>query len=435
MKTVELLDATLHYKITGKHREDKPTLIFLHGVGLDHTEFNFIIPYLENYRIITYDLRWHGNSIGEFYDRDEENWNALKNDFLAIVEQEAVGKLHLVSHGIGAQLAVELISRELIKPTTNTIISTPFYYPEAVAKKGMQYRAEKIAGMSGAELGTWMIPQIMVNTDEVKHATIQRAFEKVQMDLYMDIFRLHANAISLEKLKYVTVPTLLLNGEMDVNYPPELTNLSIRYLPNTQLKVVKHASNMVHVDQPERAAALLEEFFHMYEGDRSDRIGALDLPYLDLLHEQLDSFKIIVRIDFLTIFSMQVNGKQVEGKWNQRKAKELIAYLAFHGKSMKETISESLWPNRTKDHAQNQLRVAIHHLRTILKQAGLNEFIHTDSQYVWITDQIDLNCDVKEALEGKVSLPPAVQLFTDLKSDWTMPIQYRLEDVHDSGVS
>ncbi|SES90196.1 Pimeloyl-ACP methyl ester carboxylesterase [Oceanobacillus limi] len=429
MKKIDLTDATIHYDIKGcsPSSEHANTIVFLHGVGLDHTEWHYLIPYLEDsYRLFTYDLRWHGLSSGTFYSDDERNWKALFIDFISLLEKEEITNYHLVGHGIGAQLGIELISSEMVKPLSYTILSTPFYYPASVAEKGIKYRTEKIKGMTGRELGAWMIPQIMETKDPEKHEHIKNSFEKARLDLYMDIFLLQANALDLEKLKKIFIPTLLLNGEMDVNYPPELTNISMKYLPNGRAKILRNASNMVHVDQPEHTAAHILEFIQEHDVKKRNTAKNLDLPYLDMLYEKIEK-SMLIRIDFLTVFQMQINGVKVEGKWNQRKARELIAYVAFFGKSTKEVVCEALWPNSNKVSAQNSLRVSIHHLRKLLKDAGYKNIIHSDMQYVWIDENIDVSCDVLEAMKEKVSLPPRHLLFSDIPSDWTMNIQSQLE--------
>ncbi|WP_047983318.1 alpha/beta hydrolase [Ornithinibacillus californiensis] len=419
------VNASIHYIMKPNPTND--TIVLLHGVGLDHTEFNFLLPYLENYQLLSYDLRWHGQSDGTFYSSDEENWQVLINDFLVLLDKERINNFHIVAHGIGAQLTVELVSRGIVKPKTVTVLSTPFYYPKEVAEKGIQFRAEQIKGMSGRELGKWMIPQIMANHSEEKHEIILSAFDKVNLELYIDIFRLNANAISLEKLTKFTIPTLLLNGELDVNYPPELTSLSAKYLPDVRTKIIRNASNLVHVDQPKEVATIIHEFIEQHTYLSSGGVVGLDLPYLSLLHKELNrKEKLFIRVDFLTVFEMKVNGKIVYGKWNQRKAKELLAYLTYYGRSSKGKVYEALWPNSSEQNAQNLLRVAIHHLRTLLKNAGLEEFIFTDTQYVWINDKAEIRCDVIEAMNG-IRVVPENQLFSDLPMDWTRDIQFELE--------
>lgn len=432
MRSIELRDASIHYDfIQGNSSCDKSTIVFLHGLGLDQTTWQFLIPHFVGYELLTFDLRWHGNSSGVFYNSDEANWKALIHDFLALIDETGVKNYHLVTHGIGTQLSVEMIIRDIISPKTVTVLSTPFYYPKLVAEKGIAYRAEKIKDMTGGELGEWMIPQILVTTDPFKHETIKNAFEKVQIDLYLDILRLNAKAISLEKLTKVGVPALLLNGEFDVNYPPSLTTVSSNYLPHCRVKIVGNASNMVQIDQPENTAAFIKEFIQESNLmlSQQKKANELNLPYLHLLYAETKGSKdLFIRIDFLTVFHMSVNGIEIHGKWNRRKAKDLIAYLAYYGKSSKERIYDALWPGSNIRNVQNSLRVSLHHLRSMLKEAGLTDLVLSDSNYIWLNKNIEIQCDVKEAFNGKLELPSPNLLFSDLPADWTLQIQYELEN-------
>ncbi|GGA78877.1 alpha/beta hydrolase [Ornithinibacillus halotolerans] len=424
MATIDLEDSSIHYKVQNQSASE--TIIFLHGVGLDHSEFNYVLPYFQNFKLVSYDIRWHGLSKGCFYANDEENWQALINDFITLIEQEKITNFHLVTHGIGSQLAVELISREFINPHSFTVLSTPFYYPQKVAEEGIKFRMEKIKGMTGRELGEWMIPQILETDNPDKHELVKSSFEKIDMDLYMDIFMLHARAISLEKLKKIKVPTLLLNGEFDVNYPVEINTLSANYLPDVRSKIIVGASNMVHIDQPKETAIIIEEFIQNHRYQKREKKVMPDFPYLSLLRQELQEKELLVRIDFLTVFEMRVNERVIQGKWNQRKAKELMAYLGYYGRTTKDVIYEALWPNASTSSAQNSLRVTLHHVRTLLKEAGIEDIIHADTQYVWLDEGIDIRCDVIEALNGQRTIPTN-HLFSDMPVDWIMEIQYELE--------
>jgi pimeloyl-ACP methyl ester carboxylesterase len=422
MAKINTNDSTIHYII--EKQTSTETIVFLHGVGLDQTEFTYLFPYLKNYQLLSIDLRWHGNSKGEFYPEDEDNWDALFQDYLSVMDKEHIENYHIVSHGIGAQLAVELISRGIVKPTTLTVLSTPFYYPPNALKEGAKYRLQQIKGMTGKELGEWMIPQITITDDLEKQELIKAAFEKVNRNLYMDILRLNARALSLKKLTKLTMPTLLLNGELDVNYPPEITSLGAKYLPDCRTKIIQNASNMVHIDQPKETATIIDDFIQENNYRYKRRKKNLDLPYLSLLRRELESEGLrLVRIDFLTVFRMEVDGKVVEGKLNQRKAKELMAYLAYYGKVTKEKVFDALWPNASLQSAKNSLRVTIHHLRTLLKDAGIDDFIFTDTQYVWLNEKADIRCDVKEVTQGK-RIVRHNQIFSDMPFDWVLEIPY-----------
>ncbi|MEN2766969.1 alpha/beta hydrolase [Ornithinibacillus xuwenensis] len=425
MKTIRRQQTSISYHIHTPNHPDNGTILFLHGLGLDHTAWNYMLPYFLDYRVLTYDLRGHGYNHGQFAATDEENWQLLMEDTVAILQQEHIQSFHIVAHGIGAQLAIELIIRKKVTPKTFAVLSTPFYYPDKVAEEGIEFRKEKLKGMTGENLGEWMAPQLLHDVNPEKHRHIANAFTRVDMTYYLELLLLNVRAISLEKLTRISVPTLLLNGEYDVNYPPELTSISARYIPDCQTEIIREASNMVFVDQPEKTAGFIKTFHMKYS--KASR-NELHLPYLDKLYHELSAnTPSLCRVDFLTIFRMTVNGKEVKGKWNQRKAKELLAFLAYYGKSAKDKIYARLWPESSINSAQNSLRVSIHHLRLLLKENGIEEFIFSDMEYVWINERLEINCDVKEAFAGERSLPSTNQLFSDLPVDWILELQYELE--------
>ncbi|MCU9613019.1 alpha/beta fold hydrolase [Caldibacillus lycopersici] len=428
MKVLKLSDSTIHYdRLKHTSKKSKGTIVFLHGLGLDQTTWKYILPYFSASDRLTYDLRWHGYSDGVYYSNEEENWQALINDFMKLIEHEKIEEFHLVSHGIGVQMGVELISRGFITPQTFTILSTPCYYPTNVVKPAIKYRKDMMKQLSGTEFGEWMIPQIIRNQDPAKHEVIKCAYEKARLDIYMDLLLLNANALSEEKLVKIKTPTLLLNAEFDVNFPPSLTMLSAKYFSNHQVHLISNSNNMVQVDEPEQTANRIKDFIREKLAQSSGKVN-MDLPYLRLLYKEIrGTAKLQIRIDFLSIFRMTVNGIEIQGKWNQRKAKELIAFLGFYGKSPKEKVYEKLWPNSNKANVQNAFRVSLNHLRSLLKANGMEDLIYTDSQYIWLNPNYEIICDVREGLEGKRELPSEATLFADMPVDWVLELQYELE--------
>ncbi len=59
----------------------------------------------------------------------------------------------------------------------------------------------------------------------------------------------------------VTVPTLIVWGDLDVYAGPELADRSARLCRNSRVLHVAEAAHWIHHEQPERIGVLLEEFF------------------------------------------------------------------------------------------------------------------------------------------------------------------------------
>lgn len=425
----EFCNAIQYRYIRSKASKRRGTIVFLHGLGLDQTIWDLLINYLPDCDALTYNLRWHGNCSSLFYTTEEENWQQLIQDYLILMDKKGIDTYHLVCHGLGAILAVEMINRQLIQPLTVTILSTPFYYPRTVAEEGMKFRADKMKNMTGREFGEWLLPQILHSQDLDKRELVIRAFTKARIDVYMALLGMAAKIISLEKLTKIMIPTQVLTGEYDLNFPPSLTTLSINYLQLGSVKIISQASNLVHVDQPKQTAMYIKRFIQEnHQKNRAPSLHQLKLPYLNSLYNHMkEQSTLLVRVDFLHLFKISINGHELHGKWNRRKARELIAYIAFYGKSSKDKLCDALWPDHNKRSAQNLLRVSIHHLRSIFNDNGVEHLIFTDTQYVWLNPDVQIQCDVKEVLEGKGAIPSTKLLFSDLPVDWALHLQYELE--------
>ena len=108
----------------------KPTIIFIHAHGLDGTMWdNFKIPYRENFRVVTYDLRGHGHSEKPqtSYGRESE-----VTDLDDLIQFLGVKKVHLIGLSRGASIALSYAALFPEKVDSVVAIGAGFDYSDNV---------------------------------------------------------------------------------------------------------------------------------------------------------------------------------------------------------------------------------------------------------------------------------------------------------------
>ncbi len=70
-------DATIYYEYIPSNNPNAETIIFGHGLGLDSTTWKLIIPYLQDFHLLTFDFRDHGRTRST---SSEISWDILYKD-------------------------------------------------------------------------------------------------------------------------------------------------------------------------------------------------------------------------------------------------------------------------------------------------------------------------------------------------------------------
>ncbi|MAG60938.1 hypothetical protein CL619_04080 [archaeon] len=130
MKTVKSFDGTkiAYYKRQGN--KEKPTLVFLHGVGGNYTTWNKELEFFEKkkYPCIAVDLRGHGES--DVPDEFEKySTEAFAKDLDVILDKEKIESFVLIGHSLGGCIALtfHLLSKKSAEAIT--LIEPSIVYP------------------------------------------------------------------------------------------------------------------------------------------------------------------------------------------------------------------------------------------------------------------------------------------------------------------
>jgi DNA-binding SARP family transcriptional activator len=108
----------------------------------------------------------------------------------------------------------------------------------------------------------------------------------------------------------------------------------------------------------------------------------------------------LLRVHCLGRFQFFLND-QLVNHWPCRKGRELFAYLTVnHNKrTHREILMDSFWPASSPDSARNSLNVALHGIRTRLRELALShEIILYDEECYFLNPEIEIWLDVEEFL-------------------------------------
>jgi len=247
MPKAQVNGIALYYEVHG----NGPAVVFAHGAGGNHLSWWQQVPVLaRQYRCISFDHRGFGQS------PDVPNGPGSQ----AFVEDLT----HLLDH-----LQIECASLVAQSMGGRTCLGFALTYPERVQALVM---ADTTGGFSDARMAQLRADgEAVLAEPNPPPRTYARHFpqeQPAQAFLYEQIRALnpprHEVAVpgpTVEQVRALQTPTLLIVGEHDVIAPPAIMKTFQGYIPHAHLAEVAGAGHSVYFEKPEEFNRIVLEFF------------------------------------------------------------------------------------------------------------------------------------------------------------------------------
>lgn len=237
-----------------------PTIVLLHGVGLDHHMWAPMIDRLgDRMTVVTPDLPGHG------VNPPAPQGITLRDLADGIAPHIPTGA-HLVGFSLGA-LVAQHIARfrpELIASMTSVSSVCKRTPAEREAVLGRLHVAERDFDASAtASLHRWYdgteVPAEVVDETE-------RVLRATDHDSFLNCYRVFAtgDAAIGPELEHIDVPSFAITGELDPGSTPEMTRRLAQSIPGCREAVVADARHMLPVQRPDELANHLITFIGEY---------------------------------------------------------------------------------------------------------------------------------------------------------------------------
>ncbi len=248
-------------------RKGLPTLVMLHGAGLDRTVWVYLARYFSRrgYNLVVPDLPGHGRSAGECLLSIEAaaNWVNRLVDQLAAYEILSKSDLHYCGHSMGSLVMLHAASKRRKPPTSLVLLGSA--YPMAVGKpllnaaRANQHAAIDMINLFGHSFASQLgnNPVAGISAYNTMEALLERAPEDV---LYHDLNACNeytAGEEAAAKLNGKTQSTIIA-GDSD-----RMTQLkmcqSLQKQLDAQLFVLNNCGHMMMSEQPEETLQALKQ--------------------------------------------------------------------------------------------------------------------------------------------------------------------------------
>jgi len=240
-----------------------PSIIFIHGFPLNKSMWrNQVDALKESYRVITYDIRGHGNTENGTVEFSIE---LFVRDLISFMDTMKIDRTILCGFSMGGYIALKAVTNystrfiALILSNTNCTADSP----EAIA-----YRMRTIEILKEGTIGKFAdvnLKKLFANdssTDTIPEIELAREMivNTSKKSLCSTLLALSTRDETCSVLAGIKVPVLILVGKEDVITPPEAAMFMHKKIKGSTIHIIEHAGHLCNLEKPGEFNDQLKKF-------------------------------------------------------------------------------------------------------------------------------------------------------------------------------
>lgn len=228
-----------------------PVIIFVHGFPLNKSMWNKqISEFKDDFRVISYDIRGHGNT--EVGNADF-SIDLFARDLICFMDALKIDKAILCGFSMGGYISLNAIENfperfsALILSDTSCVADTP----EAREKRLRTIDTIKANGMekyADESIKNLFAPDsIAIKTTEIESVK-EMILKTSKLSIYNTLHALSNREETCSKLMQINVPTLILVGKEDKITPPEAAQWMHERINESSMKIIEQAGHLSNLE-------------------------------------------------------------------------------------------------------------------------------------------------------------------------------------------
>jgi 3-oxoadipate enol-lactonase len=232
-----------------------PLVLFLHGIRGNRRNWDRQLEALadKGFKAAAWDARGYGDS--DDYDGQLNFRDHFVGDVLRVAEHFAAKKFHLVGLSMGGRIARNV----------------GIYYPDRLHSLTVVNANPGFNSMSADDVRRFVTERKTRTAESIRKllgpSPRKGAYEELVQSI--DMIREESYRKTLEAsvaqdrdapIENIRVPTLIVAGQEDKVYPPELARGMAKRIPGAELATMKGAGHLANLEQPEEFNRILLGF-------------------------------------------------------------------------------------------------------------------------------------------------------------------------------
>lgn len=258
IKHVRSGDAEITYEILGTG----PTLVLLHPFPANHELWIPAIKMLSRYRLILPDLRGHGDSgVGE----GPATMAKHAADLTRILAVENIDRAAFVGVSIGGYVLFEFWRRHPGRVQALVLCNTKAQADNAEGRTARLQAATDVLERGTEPFFEATVAKLLGQTTRTTRPDLVEGALRMMRKMSAEDVALVQRGMaerpdSIETLKTINVPVLIITGDEDVATGVPEAELMKRHIAGSEMKVVAKAGHYSPWEQPEEVGRLIRQF-------------------------------------------------------------------------------------------------------------------------------------------------------------------------------
>ena len=225
-------------------KKDTP-IVFIHGVGLNHTIWKPQIDAFNN-TVIAYDILGHGKTP---LSKDNLSFDDFSNQLINLINELEIKKIHLVGFSIGSLIARNFASKFNERLESLTLLCSIFQRnqeQQQIVKDRFEL-AKKSKSLSKQALKRWFTDDYLEKNPNI-YEKISLILEENNMENFLKVYQLFVNHEDNEKFENINTKTLVMTGERDIGSTPEMSKNLSNIINNSEVKIISKGKHLCSIE-------------------------------------------------------------------------------------------------------------------------------------------------------------------------------------------
>ena len=250
-------------RISYKELGNGPPVIFLHGIGGNHSNWYDQQSYISDmFTTIAWDARGYGDS--EDY-KGPLKFSDFGEDLIRLLDSKNIDKAHFVGLSMGARILMDFFPKYKNRVATLVLCDCFFDYKVLSKDKQKEFINLRQKPLKNGKTLKEIAPKLidsLVGPDCTKEARnkLYKSFLKIRIQSYLKTIAETVTYNASSNLSKFDVPTQLIYGEYDKLTPVSIGKMAQKQILNSSLNIIQNAGHLSNIEQPKAFNKIIKNF-------------------------------------------------------------------------------------------------------------------------------------------------------------------------------
>ena len=248
------------YDLTGP--EDAPVVVLIHGLGLTRAVWQWLLPDLSKFRVVTYDLIGHGQTAPP---EGQPTLKDLADQLAHLLDHLEIDHAAIVGFSLGGMIARRFAQDHRDRTAALVILHSAHKRTEkqqaAILFRVAQAEEQGPEATVELALQRWYTEAAQASRTDLMDLTRQWILAN-QREVYVKLYRILAHGVDeiVAPTPPLTLPTLVLTGDEDHGNSPAMSIAIATEIPRARLVILKGLRHMALAEDPPAVNRPLVDF-------------------------------------------------------------------------------------------------------------------------------------------------------------------------------